>query len=146
MVKIVKEEPRWLNEYRWPNASAQTTAVEAAVKGIVEDVQRRRDAALIEYTEKFDKVKLTSEGLKITREEISEAYQAVDLDTIEALHKVRDRLIANETQRLKGLSFTTSIDDVTVWHEPHPLRRVGCYVPGGKASYPSSLVMNVTPA
>jgi histidinol dehydrogenase len=146
MVKIVKEEPRWLNEYRWPNASAQTTAVEAAVKGIVEDVQRRRDDALIEYTEKFDKVKLTSEGLKITREEISEAYQAVDLDTIEALHKVRDRLIANETQRLKGLSFTTSIDGVTVWHEPHPLRRVGCYVPGGKASYPSSVVMNVTPA
>jgi histidinol dehydrogenase len=146
MVKIITKEPRWLTERRWPNASAQTTAVETAVKSIVEDVQRRGDAALIEYTEKFDKVKLTPTGFKVTREEILEAYRTSDPETVEALRRTRDRLAANETQRLRGLSFITNIDGVTIRHESRPLRRVGCYVPGGRAAYPSSLIMNVTPA
>ncbi len=145
-MKIVTEEPLWLMERRWPNASAQSTTVEAAVKGIIEDVRRRGDTALVEYTEKFDGVKLTPAMFKVTREEISEAYRLVKPETVEALRRARDRLEANETKRLKGLSFTTNIDGVTVRHEPRPLRRVGCYVPGGKAAYPSSLVMNVTPA
>jgi histidinol dehydrogenase len=146
MMRIITEEPPWLMERRWPNASAQSTTVEVAVKSIIEDVQRRGDAALVEYTEKFDGVKLTPALFKVPSEEISEAYQQVKPETVEALHRARDRLEANETQRLKGLSFTTCIDGVTVRHEPRPLRKVGCYVPGGKAAYPSSLVMNVTPA
>jgi len=146
MVKIITEEPKWLMDCRWPNASTQITEVEAAVKVIIDEVQCRGDAALVEYTEKFDKVKLTPAGFKVTREEISEAYRSVAPERVEALLKARDRLALNEMQRLKGLSFATDIGGVTVRHEPRPLRRVGCYVPGGKAAYPSSLVMNVTPA
>jgi len=146
MVKITTEEPLWLMERRWPNASTQTTAVESAVRNIIDDVRLRGDEALVEYTEKFDKVKLTPAGFKVTREEIEEAYGKVKQETIEALRRARDRLAANETRRLEGLSFTTSVDGVTVRFETRPIRRVGCYVPGGKAAYPSSLVMNVTPA
>jgi histidinol dehydrogenase len=145
-MKIISEEPQWLMERRWPNASGQTTEVETVVKGIVEDVKSRGDAALVEYTESFDKVRLAPEMFKVTREEIEEAYQLVKPETVEALRMARDRLMVNEIQRLKGLNFTTHIDGVTIRHESRPLRRVGCYVPGGKAAYPSSLVMNVTPA
>ena len=146
MVKIIRNEPPWLTEHRWPNASADTTAIENKVRGIVDDVQRRGDIALVEYTKQFDAVKLTPAEFKVTKEEILEAYNLVKPETIEALRGARDRLAENETKRLKGLEFTTTFKGVTIRHETRPLRRVGCYVPGGKAAYPSSLIMNVTPA
>jgi histidinol dehydrogenase len=112
----------------------------------VEDVRVRGDAALLDYTERFDRIRLKPEQLRVPPEEIEEAVRKVPEETLQALRKARDRLAANEEQRLKRLSFETEIGGVKVSHEVRALRRVGCYVPGGKAAYPSSLVMNVTPA
>ncbi len=138
------ETPEGLLKGRWPNIEAADSQLQLYVGPIVEDVRRRGDEAVKEYTQKFDNV--ATDELRVQPEEIQDAYNAVTEVQIEALKELKKRLEAVESKRLSLLSFTIQIEGVGIECTVRPLRSVGCYVPGGKAVYPSSLVMNVVPA
>jgi histidinol dehydrogenase len=129
---------------RWPNTSASNKALLEYVKPIVSDVANRGDLAVKEYTEKFDQVRL--EYFKVTPDEVQAAYTKVSQQAIEALRAARSRLEKVETKRLIQNNYTVEIDGTTINCTLRPIQCVGCYVPGGKAAYPSSVIMNVTPA
>ncbi len=144
MMVRYSETPEDLLKGRWPNIEAADSQLQLYVGPIVEDVRRRGDEAVKEYTRKFDNV--ATDELRVQPEEIQDAYNAVTEVQIEALKELKKRLEAVESKRLGLLSFTIQIEGVGIECTVRPLRSVGCYVPGGKAVYPSSLVMNVVPA
>lgn len=122
------------------------TVVET-VQGILEDVRRRGDQALIEYTHRFDRraIKVASE-LELPRERLNKARAELDPDLHEALRHAAKR-IQNYHERQKQASWTYVEEDGTVLGQQiTPLERIGVYVPGGKAAYPSTVLMNVIPA
>lgn len=137
-------DPNEILSGRWPKVLASDRELLDYVKPIVSDVAKRGDQAVTEYTEKFDKVRL--ESFKITQKEILKAYKLVSQNEVQALRESRRRLELVESQRLIQNSFTKEIDGVVINCTLKPIQTVGCYVPGGKAAYPSSVIMNVTPA
>ena len=144
MLKRYTEEPKEILAKRWPNESEESRDLIEYVRPIVEDVRIRGDEAVIEYTSRFDKVLLDS--MKVTPDEIQEAYKQVTHEQIEALRESKRRLEIVESKRLRQMNFNIIIEGTEVTCTTRPLANVGCYVPGGKAAYPSSLIMNVTPA
>jgi histidinol dehydrogenase len=115
---------------------------EAVVRQIIEDVRRRGDAALFEYTAKFDRAKLTS--LEVSRSQIKRAYRGVDAKLLSALKLAAERIGAFH-QMQKERTLRTYTHGKTGWLI-RPLERVGVYVPGGTASYPSTVLMTAVPA
>ncbi len=109
---------------------------------IIEDVRRRGDAALFEYTSKFDRAKLTS--LEVSRSQIKRAYREVDAKLVSALKLAAERIRAFH-QMQKERTLRTYTHGKTGWLV-RPLERVGVYVPGGTASYPSTVLMTAVPA
>lgn len=122
--------------------TAGTEEREQAVRQIIDDVRRRGDAALVELTEKFDEVKLNS--LEITGERIVRAYEGVDAGLIAALRSAADRIRAFHLAQKKSLG--DGIDLPGLGQRMRPLECVGIYVPGGTASYPSTVLMTAVPA
>jgi histidinol dehydrogenase len=131
---------------RWPNISRENHELTSYVSEIVEDVKRRGDEAALEYTERFDKVKLSVENLRVSREEVNNAYSKITEDQVAALKLALKRLKAVERRRIEGLEFDHFIDGVTIRSRVRAIGSCGCYVPGGTAAYPSTLIMNVVPA
>ena len=119
---------------------------EQSVREILDDVRDRRDQALFEYTEKFDGARISADNILVTEEEIREAYREVDPELVEiirrSLHNIR---IYHEKQRQYSW-FDSRPDGTILGQKVTPLARVGVYVPGGKAAYPSSVLMNIAPA
>jgi histidinol dehydrogenase len=114
-------------------------------KLIMDGVAKYGDSALIDYTEKFDGVRLDS--LKVTSEEITEAYSNVTKEQIHSIKIMKDRLIRGEKILLKRLhGIVISSHGVRVQRIVQPVSSVGCYIPGGTARYPSSMVMCAIPA
>jgi histidinol dehydrogenase len=123
-----------------------TEEVAAAVKEIVERVRKEGDPAVLEYTEKFDRVRLKLTDLRVTPEEIKDAYTKVDPKKIDAL-KLAARNIRSFHEKQKLSSWVSQEPDgVILGQLARPIRSVGVYVPGGKAVYPSSVLMNAIPA
>ena len=144
-MKVYRELPTDLLDTRWPNASAENQLLDY-VKPIIDRVRAEGDPALIHFTERFDEVRLEPSELEVGVDEVEAAYSMVTEEQVAALKESKRRLEAVESTRLKRLMFTVELDGVNVKSVVKPLGRVGCYVPGGKAAYPSSLVMNVVPA
>ncbi len=120
--------------------------IEAATRAIVNDVAERGDAALLEATHKFDRLKLDAGGLRITQAEINAAVKACDAATLEALEFARDRIESFHRQQLpKDQRFTDALGVELGWRWS-AIDAVGLYVPGGTAAYPSSVLMNAVPA
>ena len=120
--------------------------VDAAVRGIVADVRTRGDAALADYTHRFDRVDVRVMGLRITADEIAAACRAVAPDVLAALTLAHDRIRAfHERQMPADLRFTDALGVSLGWRWT-AVASVGLYVPGGTASYPSSVLMNAVPA
>ncbi|HEY1326995.1 MAG TPA: histidinol dehydrogenase [Casimicrobiaceae bacterium] len=127
--------------------SAQDPAVDAAVAGIVEDVRARGDAALLEYTARFDRIRASSvRELAVAPEAMAAALRALPETERDALQIAATRIrIYHERQRGQDWSLTEP-DGTELGQRVTPLDRVGLYVPGGKAAYPSSVLMNGVPA
>lgn len=138
------EEPRELILQRWPNLSKNDDKIIEYIQTIIVDVTQRGDQAIKDYTERFDKVKLDT--FKVTEEEIHKAYCQVNQRQIEALQEIKKKLEIVESKRLAKSIFNIDIDGIKISCTLKALNKVGCYVPGGKTNYPSSLIMNVTPA
>jgi len=116
------------------------------VEDIVGNVRRNGDKAVLEYTAMFDKVELTSDKLRVTEEEIKEAYTKVDPKLVEVIKKSRDNIRDFHEKQKEKSWFSTDTEGVIVGQMYTPLEVVGVYVPGGTAAYPSSVLMCVMPA
>ncbi len=125
--------------------SLSNDRLDALVQGILKDVQKRGDRAVIEYTDQFDHLKLKPSELRVTEEEIKAAYTEADKKVIDSLKFAADRITQFHTKQ-KQESWFTREKGVYLAQRVHPLETVGLYVPGGKAAYPSSVLMNAIPA
>ncbi len=120
--------------------------VDAAVAAIIADVRSRGDAALAEYTLRFDRVDLSRSGFRIGAQEIDAALAACDPKALRALEFAHERVLAyHRRQSPSDVSFVDALGVELGWRW-RPIDSVGLYVPGGAASYPSSVIMNAAPA
>jgi histidinol dehydrogenase len=116
------------------------------VRKIIEDVKINGDRAIIEYTKKFDGIALESNKIRVTREEIIKSYDYVNENELSAIKALIENIKNIENETVKNLEFTIKLNDIIISQVIKPLESVGCYIPGGKASYPSTLIMTATPA
>jgi histidinol dehydrogenase len=119
--------------------------VKSDVEAIISRVVRNGDTALMELTEKFDKARLESKDLRVTPKEIEEAYKAVGKERLAALQFMKNKVSSFEKRMLMQVDFTSQ-EGVATKNVLRPIEGVGCYVPGGQAAYPSTLIMTVVPA
>ena len=119
---------------------------EETVKNIVSDIHDRRDAALFEYTEKFDHAKIHADNVRVTEAEIEEAYTQVDAKLLETIRKAIVNIRTYHEKQKQYSWFDSENNGTLLGQKVTPLAKVGVYVPGGKAAYPSSVLMNVIPA
>lgn len=119
---------------------------EATVKEIVEDIHVNGDNALLKYTEKFDKAKLDTTSMRVTEEEIEEAYKEVDSELLEIIRKAIVNIRDYHEKQKQYSWFDSKENGSMLGQKITPIEKVGVYVPGGKAAYPSSVLMNVIPA
>jgi histidinol dehydrogenase len=138
---IVAELKRIVNR-----GETATEEVATAVKEIVERVRKHGDPAVLEYTKKFDRVTLALKDLKISPEEIRNAYTNVETKKVDALKLAAQNIRAfHEKQKINSW-VSQEADGVILGQIARPIQSAGVYVPGGKACYPSTVLMNVIPA
>ena len=131
---LLKRSPNNYSEY------------EGVVNGILEDVRRDGDRALFDYTLKFDGYALDADNIKVTREEIDAAYSLMDDGLTDVIRRSADNIRAFHEKQLRNSWFEPKGDGTILGMKLTPIGRAGVYVPGGKAAYPSSVLMNVIPA
>lgn len=118
---------------------------EKIVADIIADIRENKDSALFSYTKKFDKADINASNVLVTKEEIEEAYKTVNPATLEIIRKALKN-IKDFHEKQRQNSWFTGEDGIFLGQKVTPLERAGVYVPGGKAAYPSSVLMNVVPA
>lgn len=128
---------------RSPN---QYPEYESRVAAILERVKTEKDQALFDYTEQFDGAKLNNDTIAVTEEEIETAYEQVDASLIEIIRKAKENIRIYHEKQKQYSWFDSKPDGTMLGQKVTALQRVGVYVPGGKAVYPSSVLMNVIPA
>lgn len=128
---------------RSPNSYGE---FESRVNDIIQNVRERRDEAIFEYTEKFDGAKIGKENIRVTEEEIAEAYELVDPKLLEVIRKALVNIRDYHAKQKQYSWFDSDESGIILGQKVTPLHTVGVYVPGGKAVYPSSVLMNVIPA
>ena len=131
---LLKRDPNQYGEYA------------GTVQEIVEDVKKRGDEALFEYTRKFDHAEITPENIRVTEEEIQEAYSQVDESLLMVIRKAKTNIQTYHEKQRQYSWFDSRPDGTILGQKVTALQRVGVYVPGGKAAYPSSVLMNIVPA
>ena len=119
---------------------------EKVVAEIIEQVKRRKEEAIFEYSRKFDKCELTKETFEVTRAEIEEAYTQIDAHFIEVMKASAANIRAYHEKQKRNSWFDAKEDGTILGQKITPMHSVGVYVPGGKAAYPSTTLMNVVPA
>lgn len=119
---------------------------EAAVSEILSNVRANKDAALFKYTKDFDKADINASNIVVTKEEIEEAYTKVDPELVNVIRKALKNIKEYHEKQKQYSWFDSKPDGTILGQKVTALSRVGVYVPGGKAAYPSSVLMNVIPA
>lgn len=119
---------------------------EERVAAILGEVKEKKDAAVFAYTKQFDGAEIDASNVLVTEEEIQEAYTLVDPSLVEILRKALGNIKSYHEKQLRNSWFDAKPDGTILGQKVTPLQRVGVYVPGGKAVYPSSVLMNVVPA
>lgn len=119
---------------------------EDRVAAIVEDVRKRKNAAVFEYTKKFDRADINERNIRVTKEEIDAAYSEVEPSLVEIMRKALVNIRSYHEKQKKYSWFDSQSNGTLLGQKISALSRVGVYVPGGKAVYPSSVLMNIVPA
>ena len=145
-VTLTKETTKDILENLLKRSPGQYGSYEAAVKEILEKVREEGDRALFAYTKKFDRAEITEQNVQVTEEEIREAYEVVDPDLVDVIRKSLVNIRSYHEKQKQNSWFTSSEDGTMLGQKVTPLEKVGVYVPGGKAVYPSSVLMNIVPA
>lgn len=122
------------------------SSIDAIVAPIIADVAKRGDQALFEYTQKFDGFDVEARGLKVRQSRIQQAYDSVQIEQRDALQYAADRVRVYHEKQLQGSWDFTEADGTQLGQKVTAIKRAGLYVPGGKATYPSSVIMNAIPA
>lgn len=145
-VKVTSETRGQILEKLLKRSPSQYPEQEKAVREILEQVRTRGDEALFSYSERFDGAKLTPETLRVTESELKEAYGLVEERLVEVIRRAAANIRSFHEKQRQNSWFTTREEGTLLGQKITPLARVGVYVPGGKAVYPSSVLMNVLPA
>ena len=119
---------------------------EASVAAILADVKEKGDEAVFDYTKRFDGADINAVNIVVTKEEIDEAYSLVDEQLVEVIRKALVNIREYHAKQKQYSWFDSTPNGTILWQKVTPLNRVGVYVPGGKAAYPSSVLMNIIPA
>lgn len=119
---------------------------EKTVRDIIDDVRSRGDQAVFELEEKFDKCVLTEETIRVSKEEIEAAYRELSPEFVEVIRKAAANIRAYHEKQVTQSWITTAEEGIILGQKVTPIEISGCYVPGGRAVYPSSVLMNVVPA
>ena len=125
---------------------SQYTQYESRVLEILEHVKNEKDQAVFDYTKQFDGVDITADTITVTKEEIAQAYDLVDESLVEIIRKAKENIRIYHEKQKQYSWFDSKPDGTMLGQKVTALQRVGVYVPGGKAVYPSSVLMNVIPA
>lgn len=128
---------------RSPN---QYTQYEDTVAEIIQNVKERKDEALFEYTLRFDKVEISPDNIRVTEEEIEEAYTKIDPEVLRVIRAAIKNIEAYHVLQKRSSWFDSQENGIILGQKITPIASVGVYVPGGKAAYPSSVLMNILPA
>lgn len=131
---LLKRSPNSYGEY------------EGRISAIIDDIKSRRDEAVFEYTKKFDGYDLNADNVIVTEDEIKAAYEEIDDGLVEIIRKALVNIRNYHAKQKRNSWFDATPDGTILGQKITPLARVGVYVPGGKAAYPSSVLMNVVPA
>ena len=146
IVKLTEESKKDILKNMLKRSPDNYGTYEATVKEIVENVHQNGDKALFEYTHKFDKADINASNVKVTDEEIEEAYKEVDAELLEVIRKAIKNIKEYHELQKRNSWITTKENGIMLGQKITPLKYVGVYVPGGKAAYPSTVLMNVVPA
>lgn len=146
IVKLTENECNNILENLLKRSPGQYVEYENTVREILDNIRERKDEALFAYTEKFDGVKINAGNIKVTKEEIEEAYKAVDPGMVDIIRKSLANIYEYHKKQVRQSWFDSKPDGTILGQKVTPLSRAGVYVPGGKAAYPSSVLMNIVPA
>ena len=146
IVSLTKEGTRNLLENMLKRSPSQYGDYENKVKDILQNVQTRGDEAVFEYTKAFDQVELNESSVRVTPEEIQEACRLVDQKLLDVIRKALINIRSYHEKQKRNSWFDSGENGTLLGQKITPLATAGVYVPGGKAAYPSSVLMNVVPA
>lgn len=145
ILNLNKENTNNLLENLLKRSPTSYDSYEKDVKAIIDNVKENGDKALFDYTLRFDKASINQDNIIVTKEELEEAYNEVDDKLIKVIRKALVNIKSFHEKQLQN-SWFDSNDGIILGQKITPLDKVGVYVPGGKAVYPSSVLMNVVPA
>lgn len=128
---------------RSPNSYGE---YEKTVGDILDKVKTQGDKALFEFTKKFDKFDLNADNIRVTEQEIRKAYDSFDRELLEIIRTSKENIRKFHQRQLQNSWFTSEADGTFLGQKVTPIQKAGVYVPGGKAAYPSSVLMNIIPA
>ena len=145
-VKLTKESTKDILENLLKRSPNNYGKFESAVAQILDKVKKDGDEALFAYTKEFDKAEVTKETIRVTDAEIEEAYAQIDPALLGVIRKALVNIRKYHEKQIQNSWFTSETNGTMLGQKVTPLNRVGVYVPGGKAVYPSSVLMNIVPA
>ena len=146
IIKLTAETKQGILEDLLKRSPNNYSEYEETVNEIIANVKSEGDKALFGYTLKFDKFALTADNIKVTRQEIDEAYRKLDSELVDVIRKSAENIRTFHTKQLRNSWFDSREDGTILGMKITPIAKAGVYVPGGKAAYPSSVLMNVIPA
>ena len=145
ILKLTKDSKQNILENLLKRSPNNYTEYESSVNEIINNVRENRDKAIVDYTKKFDKADIDASNIRVTKEEIQDAYDKVDEKLLAVIKKSLVNIKKYHEKQLQN-SWFTSEDGIILGQKVTALEKAGVYVPGGKAVYPSSVLMNVLPA
>lgn len=146
IVSLTKQSQEELLELLKGRNPASYTSQQAAVDDIIANVREKKDKAVFLYEKQFDHCELSRESLRVTRKEIEEAYRELDPEFVEVMKRAAENIRAYHEKQKVNSWITTKEDGTILGQKVTPIEVSGCYVPGGRAVYPSSVLMNIIPA
>lgn len=146
IVRLTQESKKNILEGLLRRSPSQYTEYADKVEAILKEVRETGDTAVFEFTKRFDKAELTPETIRVTEEEIERAYEKLPARTVEVIQKAIVNIKSYHEKQRRNSWFDAKPDGTILGQKITPIASVGVYVPGGKAAYPSSVLMNVLPA
>lgn len=146
IVSLTKQSQEELLELLKGRNPASYTSQQAAVDDIIANVREKKDEAVFLYEKQFDHCELSRESLRVTRKEIEEAYRELDPEFVEVMKRAAENIRAYHEKQKVNSWISTKEDGTILGQKVTPIEVSGCYVPGGRAVYPSSVLMNIIPA
>lgn len=146
IVKLTEDNKKDLLNKLLKRSTQSYPEYEKTVAEIIENIRANGDKALFEYTLKFDKFELTKDNIRVTRDEIDAAYKELDAEYVDVIKKAKENIRDYHEKQVRQTFITTKPDGSILGQRIIPIASAGTYVPGGKAAYPSSVLMNIVPA